>query len=174
MMKSAGFLAAAVAVCAAVAEADSGGVARAVVKVSDFGFDEPQEADEAAVQNTAQPAQSGFSVSDVPDVVGVSAGHDTIPFLSANPTKENAAMNISKTTVAALAMTTLAVPFSALSSVPGLSDVECSLNTAAYKKVMEDAGPLVGNWSLPGIVAWNGAEQVAFSVVSNRPYDSGN
>lgn len=38
MMKSAGFLAAAVAVCAAVAEADSGGVARDIVKVSDFGF----------------------------------------------------------------------------------------------------------------------------------------
>ena len=48
-------------------------------------------------------------------------------------------MNIRTTAVAALAMTTLAVPFSALSSVPGLSDVECSLNTAAYRKVMEDA-----------------------------------
>ena len=133
----------------------------------------PQEAGEAAMPNADLPTQSVLGVSYVPDVAGVSNVSDAIPSLSANPTKENAAMNIRKTTVAALAMTTLAAPFSALSSVIGGGDVAVELNSAAYKKVMEDAGPLAGNWSLPGIVAWNGAEQVAYSVVSNRPYDSG-
>jgi len=48
-----------------------------------------------------------------------------------------------------------------------------ALNSTAYVKVMENSGPLAGTWSLVGITAWNGAAQVAFSVVSNRPYASG-
>ena len=49
-----------------------------------------------------------------------------------------------------------------------------ALNSASYVKVMEKSGPLAGTWSLVGITAWNGAEQVAFTVVSNRPYAAAN
>jgi len=45
-----------------------------------------------------------------------------------------------------------------------------ALNSASYVKVMENTGPLAGTWTLTGITAWNGAAQVAFACVSNRPY----
>ena len=45
-----------------------------------------------------------------------------------------------------------------------------ALNSASYMKVMENTGPLAGTWTLTGITAWNGAAQVAFACVSNRPY----
>ena len=49
-----------------------------------------------------------------------------------------------------------------------------TLNSASYVKVMENSGPLAGTWTLTGITAWNGAAQVAFSCVSNRPYAAAN
>lgn len=42
--------------------------------------------------------------------------------------------------------------------------------TTSYAKIMENAGTLKDNWTLAGITAFNGSEQVAFACVSNRPY----
>ena len=121
----------------------------------------------------AASGAEGMTDMDVNPVQEVPPVSDFAALLSTGSTKEKTTMNIRKTAVAALAMTTLAAPFSALSSVAGYDDVEVSLNSAAYTKVMESAGPLAGNWSLQCITAWNGAEQTSFSVVSNRQYDSG-
>ena len=55
----------------------------------------------------------------------------------------------------------------------GLVDVSSiSLNSPGYVKVVANAGPLAGAWSLKGITAWNGTEQTAFACMSNRLYQT--
>ena len=70
------------------------------------------------------------------------------------------------TSVASIAIATTAIASTAEWTGEGAN----ALNSASYVKVMENTGPLAGTWSLTGITAWNGAAQVAFTCVSNRPY----
>ena len=79
-------------------------------------------------------------------------------------------MNMKNTTAAALAMTMLTMPSAVLAY--GGDQIAVSLNSIAYTRVLENAGPLAGRWSLSGITAWNGMEQTAFACVSNRLYAS--
>ena len=82
-------------------------------------------------------------------------------------------MKFSTVLVCAAAIATAAVAPAVASTEEWTGEGANALNSAAYVKVMESSGPLAGTWSLVGITAWNGAAQVAFSVVSNRPYASG-
>ena len=66
----------------------------------------------------------------------------------------------------------LATTCGAVCAAEGAVDIGVELKSKSYVKVMENAGPLAGTWSLKGITAWNGAKQVAFTCVSNRPYAS--
>jgi len=70
------------------------------------------------------------------------------------------------TSVASIAIATTAIASTAEWTGEGAN----ALNSASYVKVMENTGPLAGTWTLTGITAWNGAAQVAFACVSNRPY----
>ena len=70
------------------------------------------------------------------------------------------------TSVASIAIATTAIASTAEWTGEGAN----ALNSASYVKVMENTGPLAGTWTLTGITAWNGAAQVAFTCVSNRPY----
>ena len=64
----------------------------------------------------------------------------------------------------------MVVSFSAVASTEEWTG---ELKSASYMKVMENSGSLVGNWSLAGAKAWDGEDLGVFTVVSNRPYDSG-
>ena len=66
----------------------------------------------------------------------------------------------------------LTITCGAVCAAEGAVDIGVELKSNSYVKVMENAGPLAGTWSLKGITAWNGAKQVAFTCVSNRPYAS--
>ena len=74
------------------------------------------------------------------------------------------------TSVASIAIATTAIASTAEWTGEGAN----ALNSASYVKVMENTGPLAGTWTLTGITAWNGAAQVAFACVSNRPYAAEN
>ena len=62
--------------------------------------------------------------------------------------------------------------FTAFATATGaLAATNITVNlTTSYVKIMENAGTLKDNWTLAGITAFNGSEQVAFACVSNRPY----
>lgn len=64
--------------------------------------------------------------------------------------------------------------FTAFATATGaLAATNITVNlTTSYVKIMENAGTLKDNWTLAGITAFNGSEQVAFACVSNRPYAS--
>lgn len=54
-------------------------------------------------------------------------------------------------------------------NVAAVSEIPVSLNSSQYAVVTNNAGPL-RDFTLSGITAYDGAAQVEFSVVSNRPY----
>ena len=56
----------------------------------------------------------------------------------------------------------------AAAAVENVANVAVALSGGTYVKVLADAGALK-ELSLTGITAWNGAAQVAFACVSNRP-----
>ena len=73
--------------------------------------------------------------------------------------------------LAFIAMVAMVISTSAVASTAEWTGEGANaLNSASYVKVMENTGPLAGTWTLTGITAWNGAAQVAFTCVSNRPY----
>ena len=83
-------------------------------------------------------------------------------------------MKISATLACAAAIATATVAPAVASTAEWTGEGANALNSASYVKVMENSGPLAGTWTLTGITAWNGAAQVAFSCVSNRPYAAAN
>ena len=83
-------------------------------------------------------------------------------------------MKISTTLARAAAIAAAAAASAVASTAEWTGEGANALNSASYVKVMENSGPLAGTWSLVGITAWNGAEQVAFTCVSNRPYAAAN
>ena len=141
------------------------GVANAVLKSAGA---EPQRAEETsaeAAETRAITPNASFVQSNSPSI--------SVPQIpSIFPQQGETTMNIRQTTTAALAAATLSMPFAALASANYGGETAVSLDSTAYVKVMEDAGPLAGRWSLKGITAWNGAEQASFACVSNRPYAS--
>ena len=126
----------------------------------------PQEGMEAT--EGAREAISDFmteapAASNVPSVVSVS---------STSSTQGEATMNIKKTAAASLATAMLTTSASAFAPAIGGGEIDVSLDSTAYVKVLDESGPLAGTWSLNGITAYNGTAQVAFAAVSNRPYAS--
>ena len=83
-------------------------------------------------------------------------------------------MKISTTLARAAAIAAAAAASAVASTAEWTGEGANALHSASYVKVMENSGPLAGTWSLVGITAWNGAEQVAFTCVSNRPYAAAN
>ena len=79
-------------------------------------------------------------------------------------------MKFSTVLVCAAAIAAVAVAPAGASTAEWAGEGANALNSASYVKVMENTGPLAGTWTLTGITAWNGAAQVAFTCVSNRPY----
>ncbi len=69
----------------------------------------------------------------------------------------------------ALQRFTTTAAFAAATGALAATNITVNLTTS-YVKIMENAGTLKDNWTLAGITAFNGSEQVAFACVSNRPY----
>ncbi len=78
---------------------------------------------------------------------------------------------IKKPTGGSLALLS-AVCLAALTGFGAMTQIDVSLNSASYVKIMDHAGPLAGTWSLAGITAHNGAQQTYFLCTSNRIYTS--
>lgn len=74
--------------------------------------------------------------------------------------------------IAAVFAATASTVLCASSYGADVREIDVSLVSTKYVKIMENTGPLAGTWSLEGITAWNGAAQVAFACTSNRPYAS--
>jgi len=155
------------------------GVAAVVGVVAEMVEGGDTEAPSAMTETAGTCAPAAADTESDPEV---SVATD-VPLSSTSTQKEETTMQTTSIgglfrkalrSLAAIATTaTMASASAVASTTEWTGDGANALNSTSYVKVMENSGPLAGTWTLTGITAWNGAAQVAFTCVSNRPYASG-